>query len=368
MPVVFGEFGVGKTTLVLRYFQDVKEDGRLVFISSAEALTMARVFEVCLDHLNYSVEVESSSAQSVDANAGVNFGFVKAEAGGTLTDERRRRLVISSPTDTAVISVLSEAKLVLVIDEMHRATDSFRTELVNFIKATRAGAEGFNLVLIGTSLDAKLLVASDEGINRYIQETRVSVMTADEARTIVDQGFEKLKLRIADELADRLVRASVGAPTIVQELCLDSAESALEESRDEVLESDISKAVSRYLDQHEARMSSRYYSAIETQGQKRYRKRILHAMATLESDYATMEDIRDAVSVALGESVPSTALSGPLRDLKEEDYGRILQGVDRVISGEVIQNLSTFTDPMMKSFVRFMGNLDTTGLGTPGAR
>lgn len=78
-----------------------------------------------------------------------------------------------------------------------------------------------------------------------------------------------------------------------------------------------------------------------------------------------MEDIRTSVSGALGEDVPSQSLSGPLGALKSPDYGRILQDVERAVSGDRVHNLTTFTDPMMKSFVRFMGNLDKTALMPP---
>lgn len=75
-----------------------------------------------------------------------------------------------------------------------------------------------------------------------------------------------------------------------------------------------------------------------------------------------MDDIRTWVSANLGEDTPSTALSGPLRALKEPEYGAILQDVERFVGGNRVHNLTAFTDPMMKSFVRFMGNVDNTSL------
>lgn len=74
---------------------------------------------------------------------------------------------------------------------------------------------------------------------------------------------------------------------------------------------------------------------------------------------------RTSVSGALGGDVPSQSLSGPLGALKSPDYNRILHDVERVISGDRVNILTTFTDPMMKSFVRFMGNLDKTALMPP---
>ncbi len=211
-------------------------------------------------------------------------------------------------------------------------------------------------------MDAERLVEPDPGIDRYVKEMAVALLSHEEARFIVDEGFGRLGLSIDSALADRLVSSAAGAPTIIQSLCLDAAEGALAAKRREVTENDCRLAVHSYLKEHGRRLAGVYLRAIETFGPKRYRKQILQAVATLDSDYATMEDIRNAVSTTLGEEIPSTSLSGPLGALKSGDYGRILQDIERIVSGDRIHNLTTFTDPMMKSFVRFMGNLDRTAL------
>jgi hypothetical protein len=85
-------------------------------------------------------------------------------------------------------------------------------------------------------------------------------------------------------------------------------------------------------------------------------------MAMRRNEYATMDEIRELVSSSLNVGVATSSLSGPLRKLKSEKYGAILRDVERTSSGERIRNLTAFSDPMMKSFVRFMNNLDTTSL------
>jgi hypothetical protein len=105
-----------------------------------------------------------------------------------------------------------------------------------------------------------------------------------------------------------------------------------------------------------------YFRAIGTTGSRRYRKRILEAVAQVDNDYATMEDIRTYISEAVGKAVPSESLSGPLRNLKTEDCGAVLKDVSRDVSGARIHHLSASSDPMMKSFVRLMNNIDETGM------
>ncbi|WP_232807264.1 hypothetical protein, partial [Geodermatophilus chilensis] len=326
-------------------------------------LTLPDVFRVMLEHMEYSVEVERTGTWGGSGEVGFDAKVVRAKVGGQYSRATKRQLVVTSPTDTGLISLIQDAGLIVVMDEMHKASPSFRKELVDWIKATRTGPPSkFRLVLIGTSMDAERLVEPDPGIDRYVKEMSVDLMSHDEARFIIDVGFSRLGLSIENDLAERLVASAAGAPTIVQSLCLDAAESATNDGRGSISEDDCRTAVRNYLNDHGRRLAGHYLRAIETTGPKRYRRQILHAIASLNGDYATMDSIRTAVSQTLGEEVPSTSLSGPLRALKDQEYGHILQDVERVISGNRIHNLTTFTDPMMKSFVRFMGKLDETNL------
>lgn len=365
VPVVWGEYGVGKTTLVQRYFQPLEKDGRLVYVASVAGLSLPDIFRVILEHLDYSVEISTSTSETIGADGGFDLKIVKATAKGEHAETRTSELVVSSPTDVGMNTLVRERRLTVVLDEMHKASDPLRAALVDWIKATRANPGEFSLVLVGTSTDAGRLVSLDHGIDRYVKEMSVDLMTDPEARFIVDEGFSRLGLIIHEHLREGLVRSAAGAPTIIQALCLDAAEATIRDSRDEVSEEDVRFAVSEYLKENTGRLYDHYYKAIETTGARRYRKQILKAVAATPADYATMEDIRTGVSAALGEDIPATSLSGPLRDLKKPEFGTILKDVDRAVSGTRIHNLTAFTDPMMKSFVRFMNNLDETGLMPP---
>jgi type II secretory pathway predicted ATPase ExeA len=363
VAIVFGDFGVGKTTLVQRFFQTAKDEGRLIYIPSAAELTLEAIFRRILEVLDYSVEADRTRTTQWAGQGGVDFRILTATANRTVTDESHRQLVITSPSDVQMLQMMDGARLVLVIDEMHKASRAFRDQLANLIKSVKSADFDYpTIVLIGTTLDAERLVDRDPGIDRHVVEIQVPLMTANEARFIVTEGYRRLALRISNDLADRVVESAAGAPTIVHCLCLDAAEAALSAGRTEIVEEDCLYAVKSYIQDHGRRLASAYMKVIETTGPKRYRKRILHAVADVDSDYATMEDIRRRVADALGESTRSTALSGPLRALKSAECGAILQDVERLVSGQRVHNLTTFTDPMMKSFIRFMGKVDVMRL------
>jgi hypothetical protein len=64
------------------------------------------------------------------------------------------------------------------------------------------------------------------------------------------------------------------------------------------------------------------------------------------------------MSKRVGREIPATSISGSLQKLKSREYGQILINLERDETGESIQNLTTFRDPMMKSYVRFLDGLD----------
>jgi hypothetical protein len=366
VPVVYGGYGVGKTTLIKKFFEEEARSGTLVYIPSVTALGMADIFSVVLEHLNYAVEVETVTKPQDKIEGGFDLKVLKATVGHTEAVERKHQVVVSSPTDYGVLKILDRMRLTIVIDEMHKGSPQLRAGIANMVKAVKSANHAYpRIVLIGTTNDAESLVAADPGIDRYIKELPVPAMDTREARYIVTQGFSRVGIVISNEYVEKLVASAAGAPTIVHALCLDAAESVLRRRDAEVRHDDCVEAVRRYLNEHGRRLANAYLRAVETTGQKRYRKQILIAAADVENDYVTMEDLRARIAAALGEDTKASALSGPLRALKDPRYGPILQDVERNVGGARIFNLTAFCDPMMKSFIRFISEVEVQGLLPP---
>jgi hypothetical protein len=367
-PIIYGEYGVGKTTLVKRFFLPEEAEGRFVHVLTPAGKNLDDVAKIVLEKLDYSVEVGGEARTLTSAEGGLDIGAflpLRARFGGRRerSEARRTELVVTTPTDHGLLEIMADEQMIVAVDEMHKASDDFRQQLAEMIKASSNLGRGFpKIVVLGTTVDASKLVERDEGIDRLLSEVRVRPMTDDEADFVVREGMGTLGITVDDGEAARIIRTAAGAPALVQEICLDVAERVVARGGDEVVPDDVDHAIRYFLLQSQARLTQKYMSAIETTGPRRYRKQILRAMAESLNDFVTMEELTSSVGGYVRVEVPSTALSGPLRELKQRTYGQILMDVPRPAEGGRVYNLTAFNDPRMKAFIRAMHAVESQGL------
>lgn len=374
IPVIYGEYGVGKTSMARHVAREAEQQNRLVNIESVADKSLQDVFSRCLEKLGYTVttkRVEGASTVKTHEQSGqaeANAGWLKAVIASkriqsaTASQQTEEQLVVTTPTDSRIVEICERAGVVLLLDELHRASPEFSSDLSKFLKIFgNASCRSFRIVLLGTSSDASRLVASDPGIDRLLQEVHLKAMSPQESEFVVSKGMADLAIVISPEVRNRLVRTCVGSPSILQYLALETAEAAFAREPRVAQMHDVENALKTFVETKEARLNKSYVAAIESVGEIRYRKQILRAMAEAEDEYVTMVMIRTRISSFLGKDIQSTALSGPLRSLKEEQFGAVLSDVERPDGAGRLANYTTFKDPALKAFIRLQVLRDDEG-------
>lgn len=365
IPVIYGEYGVGKTSMARHVAREAEAEGRLVNIESVADKSLQDIFSRCLEKLGYSVTTKRIDG-TVNTKSREQSGQVEATTGwakavvaskrsqtATATQQTEEQFVVTTPTDSRIIEICDHAKVVLLLDELHRADAQFNSDLSKFLKSFgNASCKNFRIVLLGTSSDASRLVGSDPGIDRLLQEIHLKAMTEAESEYVVQKGMHDLSISTPAAVTDRLVRTCVGSPSILQYLALETAEAAFNRTPRTAQLLDVESALQAFVETKEARLNKAYVGAIESVGEFRYRKQVLRAMAECEDEYVTMEMIRTYVSMSVGKEISSTALSGPLRSLKEAQFGSVLSDVERPDGAGRLSNYTTFRDPALKAFIR----------------
>lgn len=373
VPLVFGSYGVGKSSMARYCTKQWDDSKRLVYIESTYGKSLGDILTRILEVLGYEVTVERQSGAEHEAVGETGFeieggflGQLKARVMGKISRKRKktlgakREVVVKSPTDGKVLDLCEEHKLMLLIDEMHRASDQLRGDLSAFLKAfANRNPKHFKIAIIGTETDANRLVIRDPGIDRLIQEVHVQSITEQESHHIVYNGMARLRINVPEDVGRRVITASVGSPFIVQYLCLEMAERCFNRGLTSLDMGLLTESIQEYARSKAQRIISQYRLAIETTGERRYRKQILHAMAHIEDDYVTMEQLVTAVSKQLGEEIQSSALSGPLRQLKQDEWCKVLADVLGPSGASRAYNYSAFSDPAMKSVIRMIEELAT---------
>jgi hypothetical protein len=372
VPLVFGSYGVGKSSLAMRCAAAWQANSKLVYIPTVYRQSLRSILERILEHLGYEVTIQrvthggrKGKGETGFEAAGSALTILKATLKGTISREWEHRredhheLVVKSPSDASVVEICEEHGILLMIDELHRATAGFSRDLSAFLKAyANMSCDKSRICLIGTEDDASGLVIMDPGVDRVLQEIPVKPLTSAEAKSVILSGMSRLGIEAPGAIVDRVIRASVGSAFILQYLCLEMAERARGENARTLTENHFSNALETYVRRKAQRAIRAYKAAIETIGPKRFRKQILLAMAQSDDEYVTMDELVRRVSEQLGEPVPSSTLSGPLRELKEARYGRILKDVDDPMGISRIYNYSAFSDPATKSVIRLLEELD----------
>lgn len=368
VPLVFGGYGVGKSSMVARVAQDFRDSNVLVYVETVYAKSLDSIFKQVLEKLGYEVTVQRTHATKAGITAAAStevagdfFQVLKAKLTGSLSANHENgktetiELLVSSPTESKIIDICEQNGILLVIDELHRATQALTNDLSAFLKAyANKGCKKFKIALLGTENEASRLVISDPGTDRILEEVPLPPLTEVEAREIITTGFPRLAIGIDEHVCNSLIKYSVGSPFVLQFICLEVADTSDREERRAVTDKDVEVALETYARRKAQRLIRQYRAAIETTGEKRYRRQILLAMANSKDEYVTMEHLVENISQTLGVAVPATALSGPLRALKTVKYGSILRDVDNPAGGGRLANYSGFSDPAMKAIIRMV--------------
>lgn len=117
IPVIYGEYGVGKTSMARYVAREAEAENRLVNIESVADKSMQDVFSRCLEKLGYTVttkKIESAStakALEQSGQAEPNAGWLKAVIASkrtktsTTTESVEDQLVVTTPTDSRIIEI-----------------------------------------------------------------------------------------------------------------------------------------------------------------------------------------------------------------------------------------------------------------------
>ena len=273
--VVYGERGVGKTSLAVVVAELLRGSGFLVARATCDSSDdFSTVWRKALSEISVSRSTQ-----------GVGFGSTSGETStpgasllgpGDVTPHAVQRALGSIGTQTPIAVVFDE------FDRLVAAPRKGRALFADTIKTLSDRVAAATLVIVGVADDVGELIREHGSVERALVQIRMPRMSREELAEIATRGVESARMSIAKTSVSRITALSQGLPHYTHLLTQLAAQSALGERRTDVAMRDVEAAVNRAIDRAQQSVTEAYYRA--TTGDGDVRRRVLLACALADED------------------------------------------------------------------------------------
>jgi len=223
--VVFGHSGGGKTTLI----EHIKRTRNIQMIESI-CMANTKIDDLIRDAFD-RLELFYNSDKS-KTETGKLFSKFKSEYLGNSAEVSAERGFSNSTKQTRVVPVqvtaqrlsgfLGEAKLVWLIDDFHKLDDSEKVIFSQMLKVFSTQSKKYSdlkIICVGAERSAREVIDYDKEMKDRVAEVHVPLMTNNEIKEIVRNGFKLLNAEVDDRLVDLIAKYSSNLPTVAHDLC-----------------------------------------------------------------------------------------------------------------------------------------------------
>ena len=271
--VVYGERGVGKTSLVSVAAEVLAASGVVTARTTCDRSDdYESVWRKALGELRFTVTKPGVGFAAPAREAQVSASALLSED-ATPHDVRR-----------GLQSLAGGRRVAVFIDEFDRlASNDDRLLFADTIKTLSDELPGATIVLVGVADDVEQLIAEHLSIERALVQIHMPRMSHAELAEVVSRGIESARLTIARDAVDTIARLGQGLPHYAHLLGQLSARTALEDLRTSVRLGDVNDAVAEAIEKTQQTVRESYRKATEENGDALYPKVVL-ACALAESD------------------------------------------------------------------------------------
>jgi Cdc6-like AAA superfamily ATPase len=240
--VLYGERGIGKTSLLHMLAEAAREARYIVVYSS------------CGSASNFQ-DTFRTAAADIPLLYHTGFGPTteEAEAGSTLAELLPENFTPRQFADLCV--KLTGTRALIILDEFDRAeSHAFRRDLAEVLKSLSDRSVRVQVVIGGVAGDLGQLVEHIPSIRRNILALRVPLMTEDEIEALIATG-ERGSGLVFDAMARDLISTiCCGWPYVASLICHHAGLHAIDSARSTVLPDDVLFALDEALQELRARM------------------------------------------------------------------------------------------------------------------
>lgn len=333
--IIYGERGVGKTSLARTFTQ------RVNVITPLKSLQ--------------AVQVNCDPADTFTTLWKKVFSDLSHEGGSVLDDLRGdispdviRRVLAGFDLNTTPI---------IILDEFDKLADAEAKALTaNTIKSLSDYSIPATLILVGVANSVDGLISEHQSISRALVQVPMPRMKANELQEIIDKRLARLGMRISKPALAQIVGLSSGLPHYTHLLGLYAVRRALFAKSLSVEESHVDEAEAVCLEKVDASLTNQYYRATQSHRSGNIYKEVLLACALAQPDergYFPAKAVEFPLSAIMGKPYTTEMFGQHLKKLNEPERGRVLE-----VDGTPRRFRYRFEEPLMQPYVILRGLKD----------
>ena len=344
--VVFGERGVGKTSLANVVSSRIAMPGSRKLlapkVNCESADTFVSLWKKVFSQLDLITRTPTIGFQYTFFEETVRAADV---IGDNIDPDGVRRL----------LTILSSTAVVLVIfDEFDRIeSQETKRALADTVKALSDNAVDATILMVGVAESVSDLIAEHESIERALIQIPMPRMSPDELGEILDKGSARLKMKINLDARSRIIRLSRGLPHYAHSMGLHATRSTIGDDRDTITKADVDFALSSALGEINFSLRSDYDKATFSPSKETIYAHVLMACALAPAGdfgYFTPAAVRDPLSAMRGKTYRIPGFAKHLTSFTTPERGRMLQK-----EGARRRFRYRFSNPLMQPFVVMKG-------------
>ena len=302
--VIYGERGVGKTSLLHLLSQAAKDARYLVaYIDCGQASEFDETFRALAAHipLMYHAAYGPTSVES--------------ERGDTLASLLGSQpITVGSAIDA--LAKIEGTRVLLILDDFdHSGSDDFRNKVAEFLKSlSDQAAVHVQALIAGVSAELAELVGHVPSLHRHVLAMQIPRMTAGEVRELIAKGEAIGDVHFDDEAVRAIIAACTGLPYLAKLLGYRAALAAVQDGRRTIAASDVGASIHGAIDELRETAPRQAQLRIE-ELTKRGQLPVLGALARAAhgaGDWFTMDDVA-------GEAAGRREVETVVRDLIEQN-------------------------------------------------
>lgn len=335
--ILFGERGVGKTSLARVMSRAVIVDGKALLNTSINcdpSMTFSSLWHKLVREISLHQSKPGVGFMAESQN-------VASPIGGMLPET-------VTPDDVRFLCTRL-GKALIVIDEIDRLADTSVTALLaDTIKTLSDHAVDTTMLLVGVADSVDSLISEHHSVERALVQVRMPRMSRPELHDIIDKGLQPAAMTISVEAKQKIAALSQGLPHYTHLLALNAAQRAATVGRTEVTLQDVKTAIDSALARAQQSIISAHHKATNSPRENLY-PQVLLACALAQQDqlgYFAAVDVRNPLSTIMKRAYDIPAFSQHLNAFCEPTRGPVLQR-----TGTARRFRFRFCNPLMQPFV-----------------